>query len=125
MKNTSTRGRKYGEQCDDSRRLTRTRSAAFALHAARAASGNAAAPPSSVMKSRTIPIVFVAGADPVKIGLVAIPVISKLEERGLELSALHNHLMHETPRVVFMAALAFKGIICDDISEFAASRRCR
>ena len=60
-----------------------------------------------------------------KIGLVAIPVISKLEERGLELSALHNHLLHETPRVVVMAALAFKGIICDDISEFAASRRCR
>jgi len=53
------------------------------------------------------------------------PVIVKLEERGLELSALHNHLLHETPRVVFMAALAFKGIICDDISEFAASRRCR
>jgi len=36
MKNTSTRGRKYGEQRDDSRRLTRTRSAAFALPAARA-----------------------------------------------------------------------------------------
>ena len=25
------------------------------------------------------------------------PVISKLEEKGLELSALHNHLLHETP----------------------------
>ena len=30
------------------------------------------------------------------------PVISKLEEKGLELSALHNHLLHETPRVVFI-----------------------
>ena len=30
------------------------------------------------------------------------PVISKLEERGLELSALHNHLLHETPRVMFI-----------------------
>ena len=30
------------------------------------------------------------------------PVISKLEERGLELSALHNHLLHESPRVMFI-----------------------
>jgi hypothetical protein len=30
------------------------------------------------------------------------PVISKLEEQGLELSALHNHLLHETPRVIFI-----------------------
>jgi hypothetical protein len=30
------------------------------------------------------------------------PVISKLEERGLELSALHNHLLHETPRVMYI-----------------------
>ena len=30
------------------------------------------------------------------------PVIGKLEERGLELSALHNHLLHETPRVMFI-----------------------
>ena len=30
------------------------------------------------------------------------PVISKLEERGLELSALHNHLLHETPRLMFI-----------------------
>jgi hypothetical protein len=30
------------------------------------------------------------------------PVIAKLEERGLELSALHNHLLHETPRVMFI-----------------------
>jgi Domain of Unknown Function (DUF1259) len=29
-------------------------------------------------------------------------VIAKLEERGLELSALHNHLLHETPRVMFI-----------------------
>src|SRR5262249_47320454 len=30
------------------------------------------------------------------------PVISKLEEKGLELSALHNHLVHETPRVMYI-----------------------
>src|SRR5215469_11099827 len=30
------------------------------------------------------------------------PVIGKLEERGLELSALHSHLLHETPRVMFI-----------------------
>jgi len=30
------------------------------------------------------------------------PVIRKLEERGLELSALHNHLLHETPRIMFI-----------------------
>jgi len=30
------------------------------------------------------------------------PVISKLEERGLELSALHNHLLHEIPRIMFI-----------------------
>src|SRR5215467_10876113 len=30
------------------------------------------------------------------------PVIRKLEERSLELSALHNHLLHETPRVMFI-----------------------
>ncbi len=30
------------------------------------------------------------------------PVISKLEEKGLELSALHNHLLHETPRIMFI-----------------------
>ena len=30
------------------------------------------------------------------------PVISKLEEKGLELSALHNHLLHESPRVMFI-----------------------
>jgi hypothetical protein len=30
------------------------------------------------------------------------PVIGKLEERGLELSALHNHLLHETPRVMYI-----------------------
>jgi hypothetical protein len=30
------------------------------------------------------------------------PVISKLEERGLELSALHNHLLHETPRIMYI-----------------------
>ena len=30
------------------------------------------------------------------------PVISKLEERGLEVSALHNHLLYETPRIMFV-----------------------
>src|SRR5262245_39265533 len=30
------------------------------------------------------------------------PVISKLEENGLELSALHNHLLHETPRIMYI-----------------------
>lgn len=30
------------------------------------------------------------------------PVIRKLEERGLELSALHNHLLHETPRIMYI-----------------------
>ncbi len=30
------------------------------------------------------------------------PVISKLEERGIELSALHNHLLHENPRVMYI-----------------------
>jgi Domain of Unknown Function (DUF1259) len=30
------------------------------------------------------------------------PVIHKLEERGLELSALHNHLLHETPRIMYI-----------------------
>jgi hypothetical protein len=30
------------------------------------------------------------------------PVISKLEEKGLELTALHNHLLHETPRIMYI-----------------------
>jgi Domain of Unknown Function (DUF1259) len=30
------------------------------------------------------------------------PVISKLEERGLEVSALHNHLLHEIPRIMYI-----------------------
>ena len=30
------------------------------------------------------------------------PVIGKLEENGLELSALHNHLLHETPRIMYI-----------------------
>lgn len=30
------------------------------------------------------------------------PVISKLEEGGIELSALHNHLLHENPRVMYI-----------------------
>jgi Domain of Unknown Function (DUF1259) len=30
------------------------------------------------------------------------PVISKLEERGIELSALHNHLLHESPRIMYI-----------------------
>ena len=30
------------------------------------------------------------------------PVISKLEERGLEVSAVHNHLMYEIPRIMYV-----------------------
>ncbi len=30
------------------------------------------------------------------------PVISKLEERGIEITALHNHLLHENPRVLYI-----------------------
>ena len=30
------------------------------------------------------------------------PVISKLEERGLEVSALHNHLLYEIPRIMYV-----------------------
>ena len=30
------------------------------------------------------------------------PVISKLEDSGIELSALHNHLLHESPRVMYI-----------------------
>jgi len=30
------------------------------------------------------------------------PVISKLEEGGVEVSALHNHLLHETPRIMYI-----------------------
>jgi hypothetical protein len=30
------------------------------------------------------------------------PVISKLEERGIELSALHNHLLHENARIMYI-----------------------
>jgi len=30
------------------------------------------------------------------------PVISKLEEGGVEVSAVHNHLLHETPRVIYI-----------------------
>jgi hypothetical protein len=30
------------------------------------------------------------------------PVISKLEERGIEIAALHNHLLHETPRIMYI-----------------------
>lgn len=30
------------------------------------------------------------------------PVISKLEDSGIELSALHNHLLHENPRVMYI-----------------------
>ena len=34
------------------------------------------------------------------------PVISKLEERGIELSALHNHLLHENPRIMYIHFVA-------------------
>ena len=30
------------------------------------------------------------------------PVISKLEANGIELSALHNHLLHESPRIMYI-----------------------
>jgi biotin operon repressor len=30
------------------------------------------------------------------------PVMSKLEEGGVEISALHNHVLHESPRVMYM-----------------------
>ncbi len=30
------------------------------------------------------------------------PVISKLEERGIEILALHNHLIHERPRIMYI-----------------------
>ena len=30
------------------------------------------------------------------------PVLSKLEDGGIELSALHNHLLHENPRVMYI-----------------------
>ncbi len=30
------------------------------------------------------------------------PVISKLEQKGIALSALHNHLLHETPRIMYI-----------------------
>lgn len=30
------------------------------------------------------------------------PVISKLEERGIEIAALHNHLLHEDPRIMYI-----------------------
>jgi biotin operon repressor len=30
------------------------------------------------------------------------PVISKLEERGVEIAALHNHLLHEDPRIMYI-----------------------
>ena len=30
------------------------------------------------------------------------PVMSKLQEMGVQLTALHNHLLHESPRVMYM-----------------------
>ncbi|HEU5238417.1 MAG TPA: DUF1259 domain-containing protein, partial [Pyrinomonadaceae bacterium] len=30
------------------------------------------------------------------------PVLSKLEEGGVEITALHNHVLHESPRVMYM-----------------------
>ena len=30
------------------------------------------------------------------------PVMQKLDESGIEITALHNHLLHETPRVMYM-----------------------
>jgi biotin operon repressor len=34
------------------------------------------------------------------------PVISKLEENGIEVSALHNHLLHESPRIMYIHFVA-------------------
>jgi hypothetical protein len=34
------------------------------------------------------------------------PVISKLEERGIDLSALRNHLLHENPRIMYIHFVA-------------------
>src|SRR5215469_13469120 len=34
------------------------------------------------------------------------PVISKLAEKGIELSALHNHLLHENPRIMYIHFVA-------------------
>src|SRR6266496_3391358 len=30
------------------------------------------------------------------------PVMAKLQESGIEITALHNHVLHETPRVIYM-----------------------
>lgn len=35
------------------------------------------------------------------------PVISKLEEKGVGLAALHNHLLHETPRVMYIHFIGY------------------
>lgn len=37
------------------------------------------------------------------------PVISKLEEHGIEISALHNHLLHENPRVLYIHFMGHGG----------------
>ncbi|MBI1866808.1 MAG: DUF1259 domain-containing protein [Methylocystis sp.] len=34
------------------------------------------------------------------------PVIGKLEERGVEIAALHNHLLHEQPRIMYIHFVA-------------------
>jgi biotin operon repressor len=35
------------------------------------------------------------------------PVISKLEDRGIEISALHNHLLHENPRIMYVHFMGY------------------
>jgi hypothetical protein len=37
------------------------------------------------------------------------PVISKLEARGIEIAAVHNHLLHENPRVMFIHFVGLGG----------------
>ena len=50
------------------------------------------------------------------------PVISKLEERGIELSALHNHLLHENPRIMY---IHFVGCVSQDGLFVAVSMTLR
>ncbi len=35
------------------------------------------------------------------------PVISKLEEKGIGISAIHNHLINETPRIIYLHFLGY------------------
>lgn len=35
------------------------------------------------------------------------PVVSKLEEKGIEISALHNHLLYESPRIMYIHFIGY------------------